>query len=198
MPLVTPTAYFPPAHWFTAALEQAIWRIERHETYQRRGYRNRALISGPNQVMTLTVPLTKGKNQRRAITEVKINNDTDWRREHRQSIRTAYGRSPFYPYYAETLFTVLAKPHTFLYDFNWAVTEAIVDVLQLPLSLEETNAFSGPGSPSGMSELAPYQQVFTDRFGYRSGLSILDAIFCLGPAFAAQPTTHSDDSPSNG
>ena len=110
MPQLTPTAYFPPAHWFTGALESEGWQIERHESYQRRGFRNRALIAGPNKLMTLTVPLTKGKNQRMPITEVRINDDTDWRREHRQSISTAYGRAPYYDYYAEAVLSAIDSP----------------------------------------------------------------------------------------
>ena len=191
MPLITTTAYFPPAHWFTSAARLGEWRLERHETYQRRGFRNRALIGGPNKVLTLSVPLVKGKNQRTPITEVMINEDTDWRREHVQSIRSAYGRAPFYDFYAEGVYECLLRGPANLYDLNLSLLRTITDQLGLPIELSATESFLGDAGLAEPNELAPYPQVFTDRFGYRGGLSILDALFCLGPGFITHPTVHS-------
>ncbi|MFT4685725.1 MAG: hypothetical protein ACJATN_002448 [Neolewinella sp.] len=187
LPLLSTTAYFPPAHWFTGAQDAGAWHVEGHENYQKGGRRNRCLIAGPNGIQTLTVPLEKGKHQRKPIRDVRISYRSDWWREHEQSIRTAYGRSPFYEFYAEEIFAIpRTKPET-LWELNQKLTVAISRLLQWPVNQNVTDDFIHPEDPQFSrpndlpSALLPYPQVFTDRHGYLAGLSILDALFCLGP-----------------
>lgn len=186
LPLLTSTSYFPPAHWFIGARDAGAWLVEGHENYQKGGWRNRCLIAGPNGPQTLTVPLEKGKHQRKPVTKVRISYRNDWWREHEQSIRTAYGRSPFYEYYAEELFAVpRAQPET-LWELNQGLTRTIARLLQWPVLPAVTEDFVHPTNtdylrPSDLPDaLAPYPQVFTDRHGYLGGLSVLDGLFCLG------------------
>lgn len=186
-PLLTSTAYLPPAQWLTGALGAGEWKIEAHENYQKGGMRNRCQIAGPNGIQTLTVPLEKGKHQKMPIREVRISYRDDWWRAHEQSIRTAYGRSPYYEYYAEDLFDVArTRPET-LWELNQGLLHKVIQLLQWPVSPTLTNGFVPPKTegylraadlPNG---LPAYPQVFTDRHGYLSGLSVLDALFCLGP-----------------
>lgn len=189
MPLITPTAYFPPAHWFAAAIQQGTWLIDVHENYQRKGYRNRAKIGGPNGEQLLTVPLTKGKNQRTPIGDVTIAHDYDWRREHMAAIKTAYGRAPYYDFYAERFYKSLHYHRTeSLLELNTALITAVIEVLQLPITLGGTEDFVMEKQVKQLPPLTPYPQVFTDRHGFRGDLSILDAMFCLGPGLAIHPT----------
>jgi hypothetical protein len=192
LPLLTTTAYFPPAHWFIGARDAGAWYVEGHENYQKGGHRNRCLIAGPNGPQTLSVPLEKGKHQRKPIHEVGISYHSDWWREHEQSIRTAYGRSPFYEFYADELFAVFhTKPPT-LWELNQGLTNIILRLLQWPVTPEITTDFIRPDNvqfsrPTDLPEaLSPYPQVFTDRHGYLAGLSVLDALFCLGPGFVVK------------
>jgi hypothetical protein len=187
LPLLTSTAYFPPAHWFIGARDAGAWEVEGHENYQKGGWRNRCQIAGPNGIQLLSVPLEKGKHQRKPITEVRISYRNDWWREHEQSIRTAYGRSPYYEYYAEEIFAIpRAQPET-LWELNQALTATVTRLLQWPVLPSVTEGFIYPSSTSYLrpvdipDALAAYPQVFTDRFGYLGGLSVLDVLFCLGP-----------------
>jgi len=197
LPLLTPTSYFPPAHWVGAAAGDALssskcaefWLIEAHENYQKGGWRNRCQISGPNGIQTLTVPLEKGKHQRKPIQAVRISYQRDWWREHEQAIRTAYGRAPYFEYYAEEIFAVGRSHPETLWELNHRLLQTILELLQFPLSPTPTKDFVPPQTegflrPEALSALPPYPQVFTDRFGYLSGLSVLDAVFCLGPSLA--------------
>lgn len=187
LPLLTSTAYFPPATWLPAGVRAGEWRIEQHENYQKGGFRNRCRIVGPNGVQTLSVPLVKGKNQRQPITEVRISHTSDWWRVHEQAIRTAYGRAPYFEYYADALFAVGRKQHEFLWQLNGELLNAVLQLLQNPVSVLPTEEFINPTAscfnrPVDLPDtLAEYPQVFTDRHGFTPGLSVLDGLFCLGP-----------------
>ena len=186
--LRTPTAYFPPAHWVSAAIRTGEWQLEAHENYQKGGFRNRCRIASPNGVQTLSIPLEKGKHQAKPIREVRISNQKNWWREHEQSIRTAYGRAPYFEFYAEELFSIGRQQPAYLWEFNHALLEKVLALLQNPVLLSVTKEFLRPGSPGFVwpedlkHDLPSYQQVFSDRHGFLPQLSILDALFCLGPA----------------
>ncbi len=186
-PLLTSTSYCPPATWLLAARNTGSWEVEAHENFQKGGWRNRCQIAGPNGLQLLTVPLEKGKHQKKPIQEVRISYRNDWGREHEQAIKTAYGRSPFYEFYAEELFAVLHQKPVTLWQLNQELTKTICTLLQWPVRPSLTKDFILPGNhdylrpaelPAG---LLPYQQVFTDRHGFLPGLSVLDGLFCLGP-----------------
>lgn len=185
--LRTPTAYFPPAHWIKTAADSPAWVLEGAENYQKGGHRNRCYIVGPNGPQTLSVPLAKGKHRAQPIREVRISYEQDWWRAHEQSIRTAYGRAPFFDYYAEELFTVARQRHPTLWELNYALLEKSLQLLRAPITLKVAEDFVRPGTqgyawPADIGNgLTAYQQVFTDRHGFVPGLSILDALFCLGP-----------------
>lgn len=188
IPLLTPTAYFPPAHWIPAAAQAGEWRVEAHENFQKGGFRNRCKIAGPNGIQTLTVPLARGKHQKQPIREVRISYTSDWWREHEQAIRSAYGRAPYYEFYAERLFAVGRKRPETLWALNQELLETLLELLQNPVSISLTDDFVRPNEvdylrPTDLKDsLAPYSQVFEDRHGFSPGLSVLDALFCLGPA----------------
>lgn len=199
LPLLTSTAYFAPAHWYVNGLQQEGWVIQAKENYQKGRYRNRCRIVGPNGLQTLTVPLVKGKHQQTAIQEVAISYHTDWQRQHEQSIRTAYGRAPYFEFYAEAVFTVLRQPFVTLFELNRALHEAISKSLQYPVTRIDAEDFIPSTNdaylrPEALPQsLADYPQVFTERHGFTPGLSILDALFCLGPGTQVQGLA-----PSNG
>lgn len=183
----TPTAYFPPAHWFSAAIKAGDWKLEAHENFQKGGVRSRCYIAGPNGVQTLSIPLEKGKHQAKPIQEVKISYQRDWWREHEQSIRTAYGRAPYFEFYAEDMFHVGRQQPASLWELNHSLIETILKLLQHPVPLSTSSTFIRPGTAGAIwpKDVAPslpsYPQVFTDRYGFLPKLSILDALFCLGP-----------------
>lgn len=202
-PLLTSTAYFPPAHWFTLAGQCGGWYTEAHENYQKGGWRNRCRIAGPNGVQLLSVPLEKGKHQKKPIQEVRISYRQEWWREHEQAIRTAYGRSPYFEYYAEDLFAVARSQPATLWALNQGLTETVLRLLHWDIPRLETEAFVSAGSPDfhrlpqPAASLNPYPQVFTDRHGFLPGLSVLDGLFCLGPQLLTSQIVFQNPPPDN-
>ncbi|MEL7160338.1 MAG: WbqC family protein [Bacteroidota bacterium] len=185
-PLIMPTAYFPPAEWIRTGAAAGAWSVEARENYQKGGWRNRCRIAGPNGPQTLSVPLEKGKHQRKPIREVRISYRRDWWREHEQAIRSAYGRAPYFEFYAEAIFTVGRRRPETLWELNESLLRVILEELGVTSFPVPTIDFVPPGGAEyrwakDLPPLPAYPQVFTDRFGYQPGLSVLDGLFCLGP-----------------
>ncbi|MEM9837400.1 MAG: WbqC family protein [Bacteroidota bacterium] len=191
--LITSTAFLPPVAWYLAAMQREEWTVEAHENYQKGGYRNRCRIATANGSAWLSIPLEKGKNQGTPIKEVGISYQTDWPRIHQQSIQSAYGRAPFFEFYADEIFGLLHTRPLHLWSLNQAFMELVWRLLQLPNTIQESQYFAPVVEQEGVLDLRhqrarlpltppPYQQLFTERHGFLGDLSILDLLFCLGPA----------------
>ncbi len=165
--------------------------IEAHENYQKRSYRNRYLISGPNGVIQLSVPLVKGKNYRTPIKDVKISYDMRWEHQHINTIKSCYGSSPYFIHYEDELGEVFKKKFTFLLDLNLSMMELIFRLAGILLDIEYTESYhteyivgdlrNAYGIKNHYPTSVKYPQVFEEKFGFIEGLSILDLLFCTGP-----------------
>jgi WbqC-like protein family len=178
------TSYFPPTAWFASA-NQAVAiggqgiLMEQHEHFQKGTIRNRCSIAGPNSIQTLSIPLQKGKNQQQPITEVRVAYQEPWQRQHWRTICAAYGSAPYFPYFRDELEVIFAQKHTFLFDLNLETIQFLSKALKQIYQIEYTEAYQG-NAHIFMHDVAPYPQVFEDRFGFRGGLSALDLLMCGG------------------
>ncbi len=170
--------------------------FESHEHYSKGSFRNRMHIATPQGVMRLSVPLERGKNSRMPIRDVQIAYDENWQLQHWRGIKAAYGKSPFYEFYAEELLPFYKQKTKFLFDWNWMLSEWIVETIGLNLSSTFTTEYIKHGvhkndsrnhfnpkseiRPSS-SNSKPYSQVFEDKTGFLPNLSIIDLLFCTGP-----------------
>src|SRR5438067_444287 len=82
--------------------------------FEKQSYRNRCHIGGANGLVTLTVPVHDSRKEI-AIRDVKIDHHISWERQHWQSIRSAYGKSPYFEHYAEKIEGLLKKKYNFLF-----------------------------------------------------------------------------------
>ncbi len=172
--------------------------IEQFEHYNKRSYRNRSHIGSSNGMQRLSIPLMKGKNQQQSIKDVSISYDQDWPTQHWRSIISAYGNSPYFqdygPYF-EPLFT--EKPLK-LFDFNLLCLKTVIEALNIEVQIEFTAHYEPypssfhidyrnqllphvPIEESTSLQLPKYRQIFEEKTGFISNLSILDLIFCTGP-----------------
>jgi hypothetical protein len=168
--------------------------LEASENFQKKSFRNRYRILGANGTMNLSIPLIKGKNQKTNIKNVEIAYYDPWYANHIHSIQSAYGNAPFFIYYADEVFELLRSGEPSLYNFNRNALELILRLLAIDIQIKETTEFLPfykdfidlrnsmkirPQEP--INSEFPYIQVFEDKFGFVSGLSILDLLFNLGP-----------------
>lgn len=203
MPILLETQYLPPIQYFTKLASGEPVYIEQWEHYQKGTYRNRCHIAAANGLTRLTIPLIKGKNEQQAIREVRIAYYEPWQRQHWQSIRSAYGNSPFFEFYADALQPFYEKPFPFLFDFNLELLQTLLKLLRMDVKLQLTDAYVDVVPPD-WTDLRnaihpkphlqkpdphftpkPYNQVFEDRYAFLPNLSMLDGLFCLGAGGAA-------------
>ena len=193
------TAYFAPVRYFSKLAVYPEIYIEQHENFVKQTYRNRTVILGANGPISLIVPVEKGRSQKVKIKDLRIAYDEEWQRNHWRTIFSAYNSSPFFEYYADDVEMFFRKKHEFLFDFNQQITETILEILEITVSLNLTEDFEqipenclnfreqiSPKThlitpdPHFMAE--PYTQVFTEKFEFVPDLSILDLLFNEGPS----------------
>lgn len=191
--------YLPPIHYFAKMVQYGEVWIEQWEHYSKGSYRNRCHIATANGLMRLSVPLEKGKNEQMPIREVRIAYEEPWQRQHWAGIRSAYGRAPFFDFYTEELAPFFAMEWEYLFDFNAALLQKLVELagVSVPLKYTETYWETPPADildfrnsifPKKHRQktdphfAAPkYRQLFEERHGFMPNLSILDLLFCTGP-----------------
>lgn len=192
--------YFPSISFFAFALkrQKVCWELFQH--HRKGTFRNRCHIVGSQGVQRLSIPLLKGKNSQLPFCEVKIAYFENWQKEHWQSIRTAYGKAPFFQDYSPYLAPLFEQEVEYLAEWNIATTQTIFKLLQIPVDTSKTTKFEAETSPEILDlrdQILPkksletfnnyqysapqYGQLFVDRLGYIPDLSILDLLFCAGP-----------------
>ena len=164
--------------------------IEAFEHYEKQSWRSRFRILSANGPINLSIPVIKGNSLRQPIREVRIDYRQNWQKIHFRSVESAYRHSPYYEFLIDEIRFVWEVQPEFLFDYNMIATEVVLKLLQSDVSVQLTGEFHKPGyyGPSDHRysihpkakkqgtgyDPVPYHQVFSDRFGFIQGLSILD------------------------
>lgn len=193
MKLIHPT-YFPNIHTFSLIAHDSIcWEVE--DNYQKQTFRNRTYISTDRGKHILSIPIVHvGKEfGRQQYKSVALDNTYPWQRQHWRTLETAYRTSPFFEFYEDEIKPLYIQPYELLLDFNLKTIEVILECLQLEMPQEKTQNYEA--KPTELEDfrfmvnaklkhtipMDPYTQVFGDRHGFISNLSILDLLFNVGP-----------------
>ncbi len=165
--------------------------IEVNDHYNRQTFRNRSLISGPNGVETLTIPVIKPQDKT-LVKDILIDG-TEWQTQHWRTIEAAYNSSPFLEFYADDLLPFYTKQYRFLADFNFELQQCMAQLLGIKCKFSFTTAFhhdvindfrslveKKSVIPAELT-VKPYYQVFREKSGFKAGLSALDLLLNEGP-----------------
>lgn len=188
-------------------LSSSVVFIEACENYQKQSYRNRCRFYGADGVQTLSFPiLHENGTHKNLISEVKIDYSKPWVLQHKRAIISAYGTSAYFEYYQDELFAILDSQPEKLIDLNTALLDFFLQKIGLKAEINMTSEFSTDGTVAtdsghiqcedlreiihpkrpnnilGSLELEkPYFQVFSQKHGFKSDLSIMDLLFNEGP-----------------
>ncbi|SKA12422.1 WbqC family protein [Sediminibacterium ginsengisoli] len=165
------------------------------EEYRKMSFRNRCVVAGSNGLIHLSVPLEKGRTQKIPTAEVRISYSQDWQQQHWRTIVSCYNRSPFFEFYAPWLEDFFRKKHEYLADMNQEILEWLARQLKILLPAKTVRPEDAAHAIDRRDYFLPknfqqddrkgdifYTQVFADRIGFQPNLSILDLLFCEGPA----------------
>ncbi|MGV8813190.1 MAG: WbqC family protein [Gelidibacter sp.] len=193
MDFILHPTYFPSIAQCVAMIQANKVTFEVCDNYQKQTYRNRMNIYGTQGKMPLTVPVVYSQKNRQLYKDILISNDEKWQDLHWKSIQSAYSSSPFFEFYEHDLISLFNEEASRLMDFNFRCLDAVLECLQHDLKFDLTSEYElKPLNKTDYRYLAdhrketeqpfkPYVQVFDEKHGFISNLSILDLIFNEGP-----------------
>ncbi len=194
--LIMAPHFFPNIQYLTKLVDSPLLFLDSDTPFQKQSYLNRAYISGANKVIRLTVPLEQGKTNQ-PLKSATIDHKSNWARKTWTAIASAYGKTPFFPFFAGEVESLLKQRHKYLLDLNIATLEFLTRALSLPSTYQWFSTEAYPSTevndwryvirprqpPENDSEFTPrpYPQAFEYKFGFIPNLSGLDLLFNLGP-----------------
>lgn len=170
--MTLPTAYMAPKAWYETYLAaNGEVQIEVQESFVKQTYRNRCLIhDAQGHEVVLTVPVLKVEHKQ-LTRDVQISYQQHWQHQHWMALRSAYGKTPYWDYYADFFAPFYEQETQWLVDLNDALHDTILRLLR-----------NKPDEPA--PRLARTQNfVLTDLEHYwGDGVSIMDELMELGPS----------------
>ncbi|GAA3624723.1 WbqC family protein [Flavivirga jejuensis] len=190
--IIHPT-YFPNIAHFVVLVKAKKVVFETDDNFLKQTYRNRTYVYGANGKLTLNIPVIHSQKNRQKYRDVKIFNEEKWQNLHWKSLLSAYRTSPFFEYYEDDLQPLFNTKSDYILDFNFKCLEVIYDCLQLELNTTKSETYQKTvenktdfrhlvnAKKEPLKHFTPYTQVFSNKHGFISNLSILDLLFNEGP-----------------
>lgn len=194
--VLTQLYYLPCVAFFVQVQAYQKIILEIHENYPKQTYRNRCYIRTADKVQALSIPISRDSGRKTKLKDVRISYTERWQNNHWRAIRSAYGKSPFFDFFAHEYHDILYTKYKFLVDLNLALLSKCLDLLnwhdrQIILSeaytkapepqyIDQKGAVDLKNYPPGGDSAAyvRYQQVFGKDFV--PNLSVIDLLFCAG------------------
>ena len=195
--MIFPALYNGPVQYYAWLVREEEIILEQFDSYIKQTYRNRCRISGANGALTLSIPVKRVRGRKTLFRDIRIDYDMPWHKVHWKSLVAAYAASPFFEYFMHDLAGFYEKKFEFLVELNRGLLETTFQALgvSIPVKMsEEFQAISGnrdprqflhpkldPREADPAFSVIPYHQVFEEKHGFQSNLSILDLLFNEGP-----------------
>lgn len=196
MKLLIDYQYFGTVNYYKMLFQYKYIEFEEYERYQKGSFRNRTIIPGANGLINLSVPLQNGRDQRSLFKDIKITYKENWMLQHTRALDACYRRAPFYEYYRDSLFTILASQEEYLMHLDKKLMQWVLKMMKAKLEISYSSSYQMnmeegvkdarnvflPNQTIALIDVVKYAQVFEDRNGFQPNMSILDLLFCCGPA----------------
>ena len=179
-------------------LSPSVVYIEACENFQKQSYRNRCQFYAADGVQTLSFPiLHDGGTHKQPVADIRIDYSKPWVLQHKRAIVSAYGMSAYFDYYKDELFAILDSQPEKLLDLNLALLRFFIEKIGLKVDLRLTEDYVKETDCEDLREVIhpkkdndvlrrlglekPYFQVFAQKYGFKSDLSVMDLLFNEGP-----------------
>lgn len=196
--LVIEPHYFPSIAFWSVCLQSSAEEviIDGACFYRKQSYLNRCYVLTAHGVRALSVPIAKP--WRVPLCQVAIDYRHSWQQVHLRTLEAAYGKAPYFEYYAPDILPLVGYQYNSLWQLHSALLKAIHKLLGLTVRFTFSEKADELLSTRPVSqvwdmryrihpkkkmpfeiEFEPYMQNFGAKFV--ENLSILDLLFCLGP-----------------
>lgn len=189
------TAYLPSIAYMAILAQNESVAIEQQETFPKQTFRNRAVIATGNGLQTLTVPIIRTQGNHTRTEELGISYQEPWQIRHWRAIVSAYSAAPYFLYYRDDIEKVLMRQHDRLIDLNDALLQMLMKKMKISCNIDYTQDYYAENSmgitdlrlsltnkhSQATTPLPSYSQVFEERFGFQTNLTVLDLLFNMGP-----------------
>jgi hypothetical protein len=183
--------YLPNITWFKHFLAAKDVCIERCENFVKSTARNRCIIAAVNGKQALSIPVIGGRDHHQLYTAVNISYVSNWQKNHWLSMQSAYGSTPFFEYYADKFLPFYDNQYESLFDYNLQLLQAVLKMLKVQKQFAFTEIYEkqpldkldlrSARKNDEVQNIPHYYQVFDNKNGFISNLSIIDLIFNTGP-----------------
>ena len=172
--------------------------IEACENYQKQSYRNRCHFYAADGKQSLSFPVIHAEGtHKHLISEMRIDYSTPWVMQHKRAIISAYRTSAYFEYYQDELFAILDSKPERLIDLNTRLLEFFLEKTGIKAEIRMTESYDTAPECEDLREVIhpkrpdrilenlelkkPYFQVFAEKHGFISDLSIMALLFNEGP-----------------
>ena len=191
MSALFPIAYFGSISYYKDLIANVDIVFEVQEHFVKQSVRNRTRILTANGMQELSVPIIKPNGSKTITKDILVSPAKDWRKDHWRALESAYKHAAYFEHYGEEVKSLIYQETPDLVGFNSEILARIQQWLQLPYLITYSSEFKSVTFMETDYRFGytahPYQneyhyfQVFQDKQAFIGDLSILDAIFNLGP-----------------
>ena len=138
---------------------------------------NQFEILGANAKHKLSLHLNRN-TLKKPMEEVFLSDSKEWRKSHLKTIETSYRKAAFYQFYDYKLHPLFVLD--VLFEAVLTSYKLCFDALNLEVDIEWTDTKPEGINPQDL-HFKQYDQVFSEKLGFHSNLSIIDLIYNQGP-----------------
>jgi hypothetical protein len=113
--------------------------------FDKNSWRNRNRIKTPDGPLWLTVPVSHHGHTSQTLLETKIAEKERWSRKHLNSLKTYYGKAPYWDRYSEGLTEIYGHEWALLVDLDIALTRYLLQELGIATRTLRSSELGIPG-----------------------------------------------------
>jgi len=184
--------FFPALPFFYGLANSDVWVVMDHVTFQSRTRQNICRVKTPTGIRLLHVPVKLPCNK--PVFETMVNTYTNWQFLFLSALRSCYEDAPYYQYCIDDIKYYLQGPAVMIETLNVQTTLLVANMLKIrPEIVYSQHICSGMDEAETISYVCTKMKAdaFTKEFVHPSyqqlwepfepNLSVLDALFCVGP-----------------